>query len=160
MPSVWTQVGLHCNTVTAECPFDVAGYSFAGMPGVVIGHNARISWGLTNLAPDVSDFFLEKVSGDTYQVDGKNKPLTTRTETIKVAGGDPVTITVRSTKHGPLSPTCSQTSPSRADLLGAGREGAPRHHVRGRAGLDGADPGYGDGRDPRAGRGRRLQHLP
>jgi penicillin amidase len=102
MPSIWTQVGLHCNTVTAQCPFDVAGYSFAGMPGVVVGHNARISWGLTNLAPDVSDFYLEKVSGDSYQVDGKSKPLTTHPETIKVAGGDPVTITVRATKHGPL----------------------------------------------------------
>ncbi|GAA3630499.1 hypothetical protein GCM10022223_55310 [Kineosporia mesophila] len=102
MPGVWSQVGLHCNTVSADCPFDVSGYSFAGLPGVVIGHNARISWGLTNLAPDVTDFFLEKVTGDTYQQDGKTLQLTTRDETIKVAGGDPVTIKVRSTKHGPL----------------------------------------------------------
>ncbi len=102
MPGIWTQVGLHCNTVSEECPFDVAGYGFAGLPGVVIGHNARISWGLTNLAPDVSDFYLEKVSGETYEQDGKALKLTTRTETIKVAGGDDVTITVRSTKHGPL----------------------------------------------------------
>lgn len=102
MPGVWTQVGLHCTTVSDECPFDVAGYSFAGMPGVVVGHNARISWGLTNLAPDVSDFYLEKISGDSYVQDGKSKELTTRTETIEVAGSDPVTIEVRSTDHGPL----------------------------------------------------------
>lgn len=88
--------------MTEECPFDVSGYSFAGLPGVVIGHNARISWGLTNLAPDVTDFYLEKVSENAYQVDGSAEPLTTRTETINVAGADPVTITVRATKHGPL----------------------------------------------------------
>lgn len=102
MPGVWTQVGLHCTTVGDDCPFDVSGYAFAGMPGVVVGHNARISWGLTNLAPDVSDFYLEKVSGDTYVQDNKTKQLTTRTETIQVAGADPVTIEVRSTDHGPL----------------------------------------------------------
>ncbi|WP_285617469.1 penicillin acylase family protein [Kineosporia sp. NBRC 101677] len=101
-PGIWTQVGLHCNTVSEACPFDVSGYTFAGLPGVVIGHNARISWGLTNLGPDVSDFFLENVNGESYLVDGNSQPLETRPETIKVAGGDPVTINVRSTKHGPL----------------------------------------------------------
>ncbi|MGI9643501.1 MAG: penicillin acylase family protein, partial [Acidimicrobiia bacterium] len=30
MPSIWYQVGLHCRTVTPECPYDVAGFSFAG----------------------------------------------------------------------------------------------------------------------------------
>ena len=39
-PGVWAQVGLRCAEVSAQCPFDVAGFSFAGMPGVVIGHNA------------------------------------------------------------------------------------------------------------------------
>ncbi len=88
--------------MSEACPFDVSGYTFAGLPGVVIGHNARISWGLTNLGPDVSDFFLENVNGESYLVDGNSQPLETRPETIKVAGGDPVTINVRSTKHGPL----------------------------------------------------------
>ncbi|GAB3279084.1 hypothetical protein GCM10027456_71350 [Kineosporia babensis] len=101
-PSIWTQVGLHCNNPSEECPFDVSGYTFAGLPGVVIGHNSRISWGLTNLAPDVSDFFLENVNESSYLVDGRSEQLETRTETIKVAGSDPVTITVRKTKHGPL----------------------------------------------------------
>jgi penicillin amidase len=102
MPGVWTQVGLHCTTVSASCPFDVAGFGFAGMPGVVIGHNAQIAWGLTNLYPDVTDFFLERIVGDTVEKDGKYLPLTTRKETIKVADGSPVTITVRATGHGPL----------------------------------------------------------
>jgi penicillin G amidase len=102
MPSIWYQMGLHCRTVTASCPYDVAGYTFAGLPGVVIGHNATIGWGFTNLGPDVTDLYLEKVVGDTYVVGATTKPITTRTEVIKVAGGDDVTITVRETEHGPL----------------------------------------------------------
>ena len=43
VPSVWYQVGLHCMNVGAQCPYDVAGYSFPGMPGVVIGHNANVA---------------------------------------------------------------------------------------------------------------------
>jgi penicillin amidase len=102
MPSLWYQMGLHCTSVSAGCPYDVAGFTFSGVPGVMIGHNARIAWGFTNLGPDVADLYLEKVSGGTYESDGEKRPLTTRTETIKVAGGDDVTITVRSTVHGPL----------------------------------------------------------
>ncbi|MDG4799958.1 penicillin acylase family protein [Micromonospora sp. WMMD980] len=97
MPGIWYQMGLHC-----ECAFDVAGFTFAGVPGVVIGHNARIAWGFTNLDPDVTDLYLERVDGDRVQVDGEWLPLQTRTETIEVAGGKPVSITVRTSRHGPL----------------------------------------------------------
>jgi len=102
IPGIWYQVGLHCRSVSSSCPFDVAGYSFSGLPGVVIGHNQSIAWGMTNLGPDVSDFFLEQVRGDTCLRDGKQVPLTLRTETIKIGGGGEETITVRSTVHGPL----------------------------------------------------------
>nr|WP_244962787.1 penicillin acylase family protein [Cryobacterium roopkundense] len=102
LPSVWYQVGLRCSTVSAECPFDVAGYSFSGLPGVVIGHNSRIAWGFTNLAPDVADLYVEKVTGDTYEYDGVAKPLLVRSEKITVAGGAAVKITIRSTDHGPI----------------------------------------------------------
>lgn len=102
MPSLWYQAGLHCRTVSAECPYDVAGWTMSGLPGVFIGHNANISWGFTNLGPDVTDLVLEKVDGDSYELDGKRHGLSTREETIKVAGGDDVTITVRSTPNGPI----------------------------------------------------------
>ena len=102
IPGIWYQSGLHCRTVSAECPFDVTGFSFAGMPGIVIGHNARISWGLTNLAPDVTDFYLERVQGQTTLRDGAWVPLESHTETIKVPGEADRTITVRSTRHGPI----------------------------------------------------------
>jgi len=101
-PGIWSQVALRCREVTAACPYDVAGFSFAGLPGVIIGHNAQLAWGVTNLGADVTDFVLEKV-GDGWSLrDGERVPLTTRTETIKVNGAADVQLTVRSTSHGPL----------------------------------------------------------
>jgi penicillin amidase len=102
MPSIWYQMGLHCRVVSQACPYDVSGFTFSGMPGVVIGHNGKIAWGFTNLGPDVTDLVLEKVTGDSYVVGAATLPLITSKETIKVAGGDPVEITVRQTKDGPL----------------------------------------------------------
>ncbi|MFE7353833.1 penicillin acylase family protein [Streptomyces sp. NPDC057543] len=102
LPSLWYQMGLHCRQISATCQYDTAGYTFSGMPGVIIGHNQDIAWGFTNLGADVTDLFLEKVSGDGYLYDGKVKPFTVREETIKVAGGKSRHITVRETNNGPL----------------------------------------------------------
>ena len=102
IPGIWYQMGLHCRVLSAACPFDVAGFTFAGLPGVVIGHNDKIAWGFTNLPADVTDLYLERVVGDTYERDGKYVPLTTRQETIQVGGAKPVTITVRTTANGPI----------------------------------------------------------
>ncbi|MEW2299972.1 penicillin acylase family protein [Streptomyces sp. NPDC006655] len=100
LPSVWYQMGLHCTTVSSKCQYDVTGYTFAGMPGVIIGHNADIAWGMTNSGVDVTDLYLEKLSGDGYLYNGRTKPFTTREETIKVAGGASKTIVVRQTADG------------------------------------------------------------
>ncbi|MCD7441523.1 penicillin acylase family protein [Streptomyces lincolnensis] len=100
LPSVWYQMGLHCRSVSAKCQYDVTGYTFAGMPGVIIGHNQNISWGMTNSGVDVTDLYLEKLTGDGYLYDGKVKPFTTREETIKVAGGKSKKIVVRQTSDG------------------------------------------------------------
>ncbi|MFB4423786.1 penicillin acylase family protein [Streptomyces sp. QL37] len=102
LPSLWYQMGLHCRQLSESCRYDTAGYTFSGMPGVIIGHNQDIAWGFTNLGADVTDLFLEKVSADGYQYDGKTEPFITREETIKVAGGKSRTITVRETNNGPL----------------------------------------------------------
>jgi penicillin amidase len=102
LPSVWYQMGLHCRSVSGACPFDVTGFTFSGMPGVIIGHDADVSWGLTNLGPADTDLYLERVFGDTYEYDGVRKPLETRKEVIKIANAAPRTITVRSTGHGPI----------------------------------------------------------
>ncbi|MFF2511621.1 penicillin acylase family protein [Streptomyces sp. NPDC058086] len=100
LPSVWYQMGLHCTSVSSKCQYDVSGYTFAGMPGVVIGHNQDIAWGMTNSGVDVTDLYLEKITGEGYEYDGKVLPFTTRRETIKVAGGGDKTIVVRETKDG------------------------------------------------------------
>ncbi|RKN04161.1 penicillin acylase family protein [Streptomyces radicis] len=102
LPGIWYQMGLHCSEVSAECPFDVSGFSFSGMPGVIIGHNQDISWGLTNLGADVSDLRLEKLEDGNYLHDGEQIPYDTRTEVIAVAGGEPREITVRETENGPI----------------------------------------------------------
>ncbi|MBO9626603.1 MAG: penicillin acylase family protein [Microbacterium sp.] len=102
LPSVWYQVQLKCSKVSDNCPFDVGGFSFSGLPGIVIGHNTHVAWGFTNLTTDVTDLYIEKVDGDQYWRDGALVPLEESTETIKVAGGDDVTLTVRSTVHGPI----------------------------------------------------------
>lgn len=83
----------------------MAGVSFPGVPGVILGHNARIAWGATNVGPDVQDLFRETVDPADpthYLYKGVSTPFETRTETIAVAGGDPETIVVRSTIHGPI----------------------------------------------------------
>ena len=122
-PGIWLQSGLHCREVSERCPFDVSGFTFAGFPGVIIGHNRSIAWGLTNLDPDVTDFYLEDVRAGEVRRGSEYVPMDVRTETIKVAGGDDVTITVRETSHGPLM---SDAVESLADL----GDGAPLGGVR------------------------------
>ena len=105
MPSIWYQAHLECKPITDGCPYNVAGFTFPGVPGIVIGHNDRIAWGFTNLGPDVMDLYIERVNPENqnqYEVNGEWVDFETRTETVQVVGGDPVEITVRSTRHGPV----------------------------------------------------------
>ena len=106
IPSIWYQVSLHCRTVTVQCPYDETGFSFAGVPGVVVGHNQRIAWGFTNVGPDVIDLYIEKINPDNpnqYEVNGKWVDMTTVDESIKVPGqNEPVKLTVRYTRNGPI----------------------------------------------------------
>ena len=108
MPSIWSQMGLHCEAITPDCTFDVAGWTFSGFPGVVIGHNAKVGWGFTNLGPDVTDFVLEDIEGSNYRYDNEWLPLTEITETIKVANGEDVVWNARATRHGPLISDASE----------------------------------------------------
>ncbi|GAA0916137.1 penicillin acylase family protein [Streptomyces thermoalcalitolerans] len=129
LPSVWYQMGLHCRTVSAKCPYDVSGYTFAGLPGVIIGHNQNIAWGMTNSGVDVTDLYLEKLSGDGYVRGDKTVPFRTREEVIKVADGASKRIVVRETANGPL------LSDRSAELVTVGKK-AP---------VDTAAPDRGDG---------------
>jgi penicillin amidase len=105
MPSVWFLNGLHCRAVGDSCPYDVAGVSFPGVPGVILGHNARIAWGATNNDPDVQDLVVETpdpADPDAYLLNGTSTPYETRQEEIRVRGGETVLLEVRSTVHGPI----------------------------------------------------------
>jgi len=100
MPSIWYEVALRGGNL------NVIGYTFPGVPGVIIGHNADIAWGVTNVGADNSDLYLETLDPNghpgEYEFGGAWLPIQTRQETINVRGDKPVTITVRSTVHGPL----------------------------------------------------------
>jgi penicillin G amidase len=106
IPSIWYQAGLYCRPVTDACPFDVSGFSFAGVPGIIAGHNQHIAWGLTNVGPDVIDLYIEKINPENpnqYEVNGNWVDMTLVEESIKVAGQDePVQLTVRYTRTGPI----------------------------------------------------------
>jgi penicillin G amidase len=134
MPSIWYQVDMHCTPRSEECPYEFAGFSLAGAPGIVLGHNDRITWGFTFSYEDVMDLFIEKVNPenpDQYEVDGQWVEFETSIQTINVAGGEPVELAVRSTRHGPVV----------SDVFGPLKDqGDPRDEefvpFRERAGLD------------------------
>ncbi len=106
MPSIWHQVGLHCRVLSAQCPYDVVGVSFVGVPGVIIGHNGRIAWGVTNVGPDVQDLFIERPNPnnpDEFEFQGHFEPAQIIEERIAVAGqSEPIVLRVRVTRHGPI----------------------------------------------------------
>jgi penicillin amidase len=107
MPAIWYEVGLHCQPFDpATCNFNVAGFSFAGTPGVIVGHNDDIGWGVTNLGPDVQDLYVEQLNPENanqYQVNGEWVDFEIRHEEIVVAGqAEPETLDVRVSRHGPV----------------------------------------------------------
>ena len=112
-PSVWYLARL-------DAPgYRAAGATLPGVPGVIIGHNARIAWGLTSLEPDVQDLYLERVdAGDPgrYLHRGRWRRFETRTERIGVRGGPDVPLEIRTSVHGPIVTGV---------LEGADRLGAP-----------------------------------
>ena len=99
MPSVWWEVHVVSGSL------NVAGVTIPGIPFIVIGHNARIGWGLTNVGSDVQDFFVEQLdpSRQRYRVGDEWVPLEIRRHEIRVSGRDePLVFEVRSTRHGPV----------------------------------------------------------
>jgi penicillin amidase len=100
MPSVWYEVGLHGGR------YDNTGFSFPGLPFVILGQNRRIAWGITNLNADVQDLYLEKLdnpkSPTAALFNGRWEKLSRVGESIPVKGGNPVPFEVLSTRHGPL----------------------------------------------------------
>lgn len=106
MPSIWYQIGLHCQPANGESPLDIAGFTFAASPGIIIGHNNFIAWGVTNVGPDVFDLYRICVNPDNplqYEWNGEWRDMTLYEETIHFGDGEePITIQVRETHLGPI----------------------------------------------------------
>lgn len=99
-PSIWYQ-----NHLVAP-GINVTGVIFPGDPGVVVGHNERIAWGVTNLGPDVQDLYIEKPNPENpheFEYNGIWEPAKVYEEKIKVKGqAEPVVKEVVVTRHGPI----------------------------------------------------------
>ena len=84
---------------------DVIGASVPGVPGVVIGHNRDVAWGMTAGLADVSDCYIEEFDPDEpdrYRTPTGWERAKTRVERIEVRGGGVVEETVIETRHGPV----------------------------------------------------------
>jgi penicillin amidase len=105
-PNVWYQTELIAPGI------HVAGVTFPGLPGIIIGHNERVAWGVTNLGPDVQDLYVEKFDKDNptkYQTPTGWRDAEVRHEQINVRKNpvDPKSIEAQTfdvivTRHGPI----------------------------------------------------------
>ncbi|MFQ5944183.1 MAG: penicillin acylase family protein [Anaerolineales bacterium] len=106
MPSIWYEVGLHCEPMGPDCGLNVVGASLPGVPGVLIGHNNRIAWGFTYLVGDHEDHFIERLNPENpnqYEFRGEWLDMEIVREEITVNGQDePVIVDARKTHHGPI----------------------------------------------------------
>lgn len=97
IPSIWYLAHIQGSTI------NVIGATFPGLPVVVIGHNGRIGWGVTNTGPDVQDLYIERIDARNHaEYNGRREPVTLISEVITVKDAEPVTLTVRITRHGPV----------------------------------------------------------
>jgi len=98
-PSIWYQMHL-------ESPeYNVSGVIFAGIPGIILGHNDQIAWGVTNTGPDVQQLYLEKRNpdnSDEYLYEGEWEKAKVIKEPIKIKDGETVPYEVVETRHGPI----------------------------------------------------------
>lgn len=99
LPSIWYQIQLHAPGLNAY------GVSLPGAPGITIGFNEHIAWGVTNVAADVLDYYQIEFKDNTHQQYKYNhawKNTTTRLETIEIRGSKNLVDTVVYTHQGPV----------------------------------------------------------
>ena len=97
-PGIWYMTHL-------EAPgLDVAGVALPGAPGIIVGHNQRIAWGITNLQFDVQDLYIENLDERTgrYLFRGQVEQARAEREVIRVKGAADVEMTIWVTRHGPI----------------------------------------------------------
>ncbi len=98
-PSVWYQS--HINTPD----FEMYGFNIALMPFPLLGHNKRYAYGLTMLANDDLNFYIEQNNPNNpneYKTPNGFEKYEIRTKTIKIKGERDTTFQVKVSKHGPI----------------------------------------------------------
>ena len=102
-PGLWWTCSLK-STGSGKDALNVAGVALPGIPGVSVGHNERIAWGITNLQFDVQDLYKEKLDPKTGVYLYRDQPQSARMtqEFIVVKGQKPVLVRTWKTKHGPV----------------------------------------------------------
>lgn len=100
LPAIWYEIQLHTPKINAY------GASLPGIPGIIIGFNEQVAWGVTNVGHDVTDFYTIKWLDEEktqYEVDGEPMRAEVVEEKIFVKGQeDPVILPVRYTAWGPV----------------------------------------------------------
>lgn len=81
---------------------DVIGAGEPALPGISIGHNQRIAFGLTIFPIDQEDLYVYERAGAGYRYQGRVEPYVSVTETIPVKGGKARQIQLEFTRHGPV----------------------------------------------------------
>ncbi len=102
IPDIWYEASLHNSA--ADGAMDVVGFTLPGVPFVIVGRNAFVAWGVTNLWGDVQDLRVEHLRGQgentEYQrADSSWAPVAHHIEAIRVRGGRDVTLDVLTTTH-------------------------------------------------------------
>ncbi|WP_397469481.1 penicillin acylase family protein [Psychrobacillus sp.] len=98
-PSIWYQMHLQSPEQ------NVSGVIFAGIPGIILGHNDEVAWGVTNVGPDVQDLYIETPNPEDrtqFSYEGKWEQAEVRNSPIKVKGQEDVPFEVVVTRHGPI----------------------------------------------------------
>jgi len=98
-PAVWYEAHI----VTPD--YEMYGYHLAGVPFPLLGHNRNYAYGLTMFENDDIDFYKEEndpTDNTKYKTPTGFETYKTVSKTIKVKDADDLTITVRSSRHGPI----------------------------------------------------------
>lgn len=108
-PAIWW--GTHLTVTGGPDAVDVAGTTFPGVPGVVIGFNQRIAWGVTTAYYDVTDVYQETITPgvggapDTVLFNGRQVPIEIVTEQVPDGAGGSVEARIEVVPHhGPIVP--------------------------------------------------------
>jgi penicillin G amidase len=84
---------------------DVIGAGEPALPGISIGHNDRIAFGLTIFAIDQEDLYVYETNpanADEYRYQGRWEPMRIVREDLPVKGREPRRIEMKFTRHGPV----------------------------------------------------------